>query len=191
MKTLTYAAAIALLTASAAFAQSSGNSSSSMQNMPAQSRTMSGPDQQGQGQSMSNQDMSGKASTPSADSKSDMTRSSAKPSTDQASNHTAKAKAKTHRVASKAPDRGQNARENQITEQLNQQQLAAGGGMSASGGRSGTGGSNGASFNSGAPQQAQAGGPNCTPDNPSCGTARQNPAIQSSPQHRTYNASPQ
>ena len=47
-----------------------------------------------------------------------------------------------------------------------------------------TGASN--SFNNGSPQQAQGGGPNCTPDNPSCGTARQNPAINSSPQHRTY-----
>jgi hypothetical protein len=44
-------------------------------------------------------------------------------------------------------------------------------------------------FDRGSPQQAQAGGPNCTPDRPDCGTARRNPAIQSSPQQRMYNSS--
>ncbi len=83
--------------------------------------------------------------------------------------------------------RGSDARENAETEQLNRQQLAgpgaSNGGMSSSG-MSSSGA--GMPFDNGSPQQAQAGGANCTPDNPSCGTARQNPAINSSPQHRTY-----
>lgn len=157
MKTFTYAAAIALLTASAAFAQSSDTGSSdTMQNMPAQN------------QSMSNHDMSGQATAQPSDIKGNMN---------------APAQRKLARTRS---DRSQDARENQITMQLNRQQLAANGNMSASG-MSGTGNS----FDNGAPQQAQAGGANCTPDNPSCGTARDNPAINSSPQHRVYNASPE
>jgi hypothetical protein len=56
--------------------------------------------------------------------------------------------------------------------------------MNGSRGMSSSGAGN--PFNAGSPQQAEAGGANCTPDNPSCGTARQNPAINSSPQHRTY-----
>src|SRR6185503_4072424 len=104
------------------------------------------------------------------------------------------AKARTHHVARNGRD---DARENEETMQLNRQQLA---GTSASMGPSGSMGyssgigsprgvssSGGAyPFNNGSPQQAQGGGVNCTPDNPSCGTARQNPAINSSPQHRTY-----
>jgi hypothetical protein len=102
--------------------------------------------------------------------------------------------AKTHHVAKNSRD---DARENQETRQLNLQQVAGGSGasMAPSGGVSGSGmgyssgmSSSGAGnpFNNGSPQQAQGGGPNCTPDNPSCGTARQNPAINSAPQHRTY-----
>jgi hypothetical protein len=175
MKSFTYAAAIALLTASAAFAQPSGNSSSSMQNTPAQDRS--------QAQPMFNHDMSGTESSQPADIKSKMNESKAKPSSAEA----AMPKATSQRLASRAhaTDRSENARENRITAQLNRQQLAGAAGMSASGSISGN------SFNNGSPQQAQAGGPNCTPDNPSCGTARQNPAIQSSPEHRTYGASPE
>jgi len=65
--------------------------------------------------------------------------------------------------------------------------MAPTGSMGYSSGSRGMGSSGaGNPFDSGSPQQAQAGGANCTPDNPSCGTARQNPAINSSPQHRTY-----
>lgn len=82
------------------------------------------------------------------------------------------------------------ARENQETMRLNRQQLAGNSASMAPGGASNMSGmsSSGARypFNTGSPQQAQAGGANCTPDNPSCGTARENPAINSSPQHRTY-----
>lgn len=99
--------------------------------------------------------------------------------------------AKSHHVARNGHA---DARENDETRQLNRQQLAGNGSASMapssmSGmGRSGSMSSSGAGnpFNTSSPQQAQAGGANCTPDNPSCGTARQNPAINSAPQHRTY-----
>jgi hypothetical protein len=99
------------------------------------------------------------------------------------------AKARTHHAARTSRD---DARENEETMQLNRQQIAGGGsasmapsrGMGYSSGMSSSGA--GYPFNSGSPQQAQGGGPNCTPDNASCGTARQNPAINSSPQQRTY-----
>jgi hypothetical protein len=107
-----------------------------------------------------------------------------------------KSKAKMHHVAS-ARSSGNDAKENQETMQLNRQQLASGSssmnnsmgargsmGAGASGSMSSSNPAN--PFDNGSPQQAQAGGANCTPDNSSCGTARQNPAIQSSPQHRTY-----
>jgi hypothetical protein len=70
--------------------------------------------------------------------------------------------------------------------QLNRQQLAGDNTSMAPSGMSSSGMGAGNSFDNGSPQQAQGGGANCTPDNPSCGTARQNPAINSSPQHRTY-----
>jgi hypothetical protein len=97
----------------------------------------------------------------------------------------ASTKSKAHHIAS-ARSGGNDSKENQETMQLNRQQVAgAPDGMSSSGmGASGSGAGN--PFNNGSPQQAQGGGANCTPDNPSCGTARQNPAINSSPQHRTY-----
>jgi hypothetical protein len=137
MKTYIYAAAIALLTASTAFAQS---------NNPAPADANSGMAQHS----------GDKASAP---------------------RHM-------HRhMAGMHADRSQDSREDRITMQLNRQQLADNGNMSAPG-MSG----NAASFNNGAPQQAQAGGANCTPDRPDCGTARDNPAINSSPQQRTYNA---
>jgi hypothetical protein len=116
-------------------------------------------------------------------------KSSAQQSANSASKAPAKhvaSKAKTTKhIASRASNRSQDSRENQMTMQLNRQQLM-GGGMNASNGNM-----SGNPFNNGSPQQAQAGGANCTPDRPDCGTARQNPAIQSSPQQRTYNASPQ
>lgn len=192
MKTFTYAAAIALLTASTAFAQSSGTgSSSSMQNMPAQNQSMSNQDMSGQ--NSAGQNSAGQATGQPSDIKGNMNQS-ANPSAGDMSNSGDNTQAsrdmsnapKHRKLASARSDRGQNARENETTMELNRQQLAANGNMSAAGaGMSGNGGS---SFNNGAPQQAQAGGANCTPDNPSCGTARENPGINSSPQHRTYDA---
>jgi hypothetical protein len=94
---------------------------------------------------------------------------------------------KSHHVAGNSRA---DTRENQETIRLNRQQLAgtsasmAPGGMGGASGMSSSGAGN--PFNNGAPQQAQAGGANCTPDNPSCGTGRENPAINSSPQQRTY-----
>jgi hypothetical protein len=122
-----------------------------------------------------------------------MDQSSMDRSSDMSSTHASKAR--THHVARNS---GDDARENQETMQLNRQQLAGGNsaslapsagmgysnGMGYSSGMSSTGA--GIPFNNGSPQQAQGGGANCAPDNPSCGTARQNPAINSSPQHRTY-----
>jgi hypothetical protein len=188
MKIFTYAAAIALLTAGTAFAQSSSNSSSMMNNATP-TPAMSGPAEGNGGASNqsatapSNQGMNKSSMDKSSMDQSSMkmNKSAAK----KAPKHIAST-AKTQHIASKASDRGQNSRENQATEKLNQQQLASGGAIGASNGNP-----SGNSFNNGAPQQAQAGGANCTPDRPDCGTARQNPAINSSPQQRMYNASPQ
>lgn len=101
-----------------------------------------------------------------------------------------------HRVARNTRNSSSDSRENDETMRLNRQQLAGNSaGMAASGSssmyRSGsmsgsTSSGMGNPFNNGSPQQAQGGGTDCTPDNPSCGTTRQNPAINSSPQHRTY-----
>lgn len=167
MKTFTYVAAIALLTAGTAFAQSSGMNSSSTSTMQ----------QPAQSQSMSNQNMSG---------------SSMSRDTNQSSNS---ASAPRH-IARNHAGAGNNARENRETAELNMRQVQ--GGMS----NAGTSGTMGASsemggqtaqtpFDRGSPQTPRAGIINCTPDRPDCGTARQNPAIQSSPQQRIYNAAPQ
>jgi hypothetical protein len=100
-----------------------------------------------------------------------------------------KSKAKSHHVASMRSS-GNDSKENQETMRLNRQQVAGGSSSMNNGMGSGNMGASSSSpanpFDNGSPQQAQAGGANCTPDNPSCGTARQNPAINSSPQHRTY-----
>lgn len=208
----TYVAAIALLTAGTAFAQaqsssgaagvngstinnstptpaakgaaegaprtSTGTSSGSMMN---QSGSM---DKSGSNASMDSGSMS---SGSRMDQSSDKDRSSSKPMKNSSMN----SKAKVHHVA-RARGNGTDAKENQETMQLNRQQIA-GGSSSMNNMGPGSMGSRGMSssnpanpFDNGSPQQAQAGGPNCSPDNPSCGTARQNPAIQSSPQHRTY-----
>jgi hypothetical protein len=183
MKTFTYVAAIALLTASAAFAQSSSNNSS-MTNNATPTPSMSGPAEGNGGSSSQPTNIqSGQNQAPSGMDQSSMNQSGGK----SAKHIASKAKPKAAHVASraKAGDRSQDSRENQMTMQLNRQQLA-GGSMNAS-----TGDMSGNPFNNGAPQQAQAGGANCTPDRPDCGTARQNPSIQSSPQQRTYNASPE
>lgn len=233
MKTLTYAAAIALLTASAAFAQSSSNNSSMMNNSTP-TPSMSGPSEGNGGTSSQsanspsdhstsmsgsmsdhNSSASGSMSGDQSKASSDMDQSKASSDMDQskASSDMDKSKASdhasmqsnekttsTHHVASeaKAPrhiaSRGSakgNARENQETAQLNRQQISGSAmneGMSAN--MAGTNGMHRNPFNNGSPQQAQAGGANCTPDRPDCGTARQNPAINSSPQQRTYNAAP-
>jgi len=164
MKTFTYVAAIALLTAGTAFAQSSMTGGSTMNNStPTPSATSSSTHSGSMNQSSMDHQSRGKASKNAS-------------------------KARTHHVA--RSNNRINARENQETRQLNLQQLAgnsasmAPSGMSGSSGMSSSGAGN--PFNNGSPQQAQAGGANCTPDNPSCGTARQNPAINSPPQHRTY-----
>jgi hypothetical protein len=194
MKTFTYVAAVALLTAGTAFAQSSNPNASTLNNStptpsargpvesPGTSSTTQ-PSTINQSGSMNragstNMDSSGRMDNSRSMNQSSMDRSDTARSSDMRSG----AKARTHRVARNG---GDDARENQETMQLNRQQLA---GTSASMGySSGMGSSGGAyPFNNGSPQQAQGGGSNCTPDNPSCGTARQNPAINSSPQHRTY-----
>lgn len=224
MKTFTYAAAIALLTASAAFAQSSSNNSSMMNNSTP-TPSMSGPSEGNGGtssqsanspsdhsSSMSgsmsdhNSSASGSMSGDQSKASSDMDQSKASSDMDKskASDHASmqsnEKTTSTHHVASeaKAPrhiaSRGSakgNARENQETAQLNRQQISGSAmneGMSAN--MAGTNGMHRNPFNNGSPQQAQAGGANCTPDRPDCGTARQNPAINSSPQQRTYNAAP-
>jgi len=197
MKTFTYAAAIALLTASAAFAQTGTNNSPMMNNStptPAARGTAEGTtqsDMKGNNPANSSGGMnqSGSMSSGSMNQSSDMDHANGGKPSRHASTH---AKSKAHHVASNTrshvSDRSADARENQETMQLNRQQVAG-----APGDASGMSTSNGADnpFDRGSPQQAQGGGPNCTPDRPDCGTARQNPAINSSPQQRTYNASPQ
>ena len=196
MKTFTYVAAIALFAAGTAFAQSSPPNGSTINNStptpsavgPAEgtgtsstnSSRMSQPGSINQSGS-ANMNKSGSTRDTSSMNQSSMDRSS-----DMAS--TKAAKAKSHHVAR---NRGADARENQETQQLNRQQIAGNsasmapsGGMGYSGGMRSSGAGN--PFDNGSPQQAQGGGANCSPDNPSCGTARQNPAINSSPQHRTY-----
>lgn len=197
MKTLTYVAAIALLTAGTAFAQSSGSVNGSTMNNSTPTPSAIGPaDSAGTSSAMpspqtgtnrsSNMQQSGSMSmgnSSSMNQSSDMDQSS-----DQSSGKPSRsaAMARSHHVARNG---SVDARANQETRDLNRQQLAgmAPSGMNSMGGSSGMS-SSGASnpFDASSPQQAQAGGANCTPDNPSCGTARQNPAINSAPQHRTY-----
>lgn len=206
-KGFTYVAAIALLTAGTAFAQAqsgaAGANGSTINNStptPAAKGPAEGAPHTSTGSSGTMMNQSGSMNRSGS-----MSMDKSSGSMDQSSNmrhSTGKAKsaskAKSHHMASSRSS-GNDAKENQETMQLNRQQLASGGGsaMAPSGSRgmygsgmSGSGGmtSSGAGnpFNNGSPQQAQGGGPNCTPDNPSCGTARQNPAINSSPQHRTY-----
>jgi hypothetical protein len=214
MKSFTYVAAIALLTAGTAFAQAqsgaAGANGSTINNStptPAAKGPAEGvPGGAGapKGTMMNNSGSGASGSMNSGSSSgSSMGSSSMNQSSDMNSSKSmksSKSKAKSHHVAS-ARTSGNDSRENQETMQLNRQQIAGGSssmnnssgsrGMSNSGsmgsGGMGASSSNPAnSFDNGSPQQAQAGGANCTPDNPSCGTARQNPAINSSPQHRTY-----
>jgi hypothetical protein len=197
MKTFTYVAAIALLTAGTAFAQSSPPNGSTINNStptPAAkgavespgtssstgSRSMNQAPSMNQSGSM-NMNRSGSMDNSSRTDRSSMDRSAGMAS--RSDTH-----ARTHHVARNS---GADARENQETRELNLRQLAGNsasmapnGSMGYSSGMSSSGAGN--PFNNGSPQQAQGGGANCTPDNPSCGTARQNPAINSSPQHRTY-----
>ncbi|HWE74441.1 MAG TPA: hypothetical protein VG328_14855 [Stellaceae bacterium] len=194
----TYVAAIALLTAGTAFAQAQSSSGAAGVNgstinnstpTPAAKGAAEGAPRTSTGTSsgtMMNQSGSIDKSGSSMDQSSDMDRSS-KPMKNSSMN----SKAKAHHVA-RARGNASDAKENQETMQLNRQQIA-GGSSSMNNMGPGSMGSRGMSssnpanpFDNGSPQQAQAGGPNCSPDNPSCGTARQNPAIQSSPQHRTY-----
>ena len=199
MKTFTYVAAIALLTAGTAFAQSSAPNASTINNStptpsargPVESPGTSSTTQSGtinQSGSM-NTERSGSMGSSSSMDQSSMDRSSSA-APKRSSNATS------HHIAKNSRD---DAREDQETRQLNLRQVAGGNGASMTpssmsgsssmGYSSGMGSSGvGNSFNSGSPQQAQGGSARCTPDNPSCGTARQNPAINSSPQHRTYGA---
>ena len=165
MKIFTYAAAIALLTAGTAFAQSSAPNGSTMNN--------SGTSPSTQSDSMDNSNSMNQSSN-----------------MDQ-SNSTASQRASTttgsraRRVASSRSST--DAKENEETMRLNRQQLASGGaGMTPDNMNGMSSSVAGNPFNNGSPQQAQGSGPDCTPDNMSCGTARENPAINSSPQHRTY-----
>ncbi|HEY1506294.1 MAG TPA: hypothetical protein VGF92_18460 [Stellaceae bacterium] len=190
-KSFMYVAAIALLTAGTAFAQSAspGANGSTINNStptPAAKGAAEGaPRASDQSGTMMNQsgsmnksgDASNMGSSSSMNQSSDMNQSAG--ASKSSSN---KSKARVHHVASNRM-RGSDSKENQETMQLNRQQLA---GDSNMGGMNGMSSSGGNSFDSGSPQQAQAGGANCTPDNMSCGTARQNPAINSSPQQRTY-----
>jgi hypothetical protein len=183
MKSITYVAAIALLTAGTAFAQSSDMNSSSSMPKPAQAQSMPSD-------SMAKPDMSGGGSSPSSASMNrDMDQSSkADIDTGKANGKAAKqAQSSTERrhVASRARTSGNDARENQETAQLNRQQLGASG-MTGGAGQTAEN-----PFDRGSPQYPQAGSAACSPDRPDCGTARDNPAIQSSPQQRMYNASPQ
>jgi hypothetical protein len=179
-KSFMYVAAIALLTAGTAFAQSAapGVNGSTINNStptPAAQGAAEGAPRTstgaaGQSGSMMNQSGSGSSSMGSGSSmNSDMDHSGRRSKSSS--------RARMHHVASNH-GAGIDSKEDQETMKLNRQQLAsgAGGGMNSS--------SN--SFDNGSPQQAQAGGANCTPDNMSCGTARENPAIKSSPQQRTY-----
>ncbi len=180
MKSFTYVAAIALLTAGTAFAQSSNNASTINNSTPTPSAT--GPaDSAGTGSMKSAQPILGGKQSGSMNMKSgSMDNSSSMDQSSGKSSKHASDKSKARHIAS-ARSGGNDSKENQETMQLNRQQVA---GMPRSMNSSGSGAGN--PFNNGSPQQAQGGGANCTPDNPSCGTARQNPAINSSPQHRTY-----
>jgi hypothetical protein len=202
MKSFTYVAAIALLTAGTAFAQAqsgaAGANGSTINNStptPAAQGPAEGvPRGAGQPGTMMNQSDSGSmnrsGSMDRSGSGSSMGSGSMNQSSDmdRSSGRSMKSKGRSHHSDS-ARNGGNDSQENQETMKLNRQQLTAGGSTSmnnrgSSGGMSSSNPSN--SFDNGSPQQAQAGGANCTPDNPSCGTARQNPAINSSPQHRTY-----
>jgi hypothetical protein len=191
MKTITYVAAVALLTVGTAFAQSSGmNSPSSTQNKPAQSQDQITSGSSQNESSMSNQGMSGSGSSPSSSTTNrDMDRSSKADMDNGKAAKQAQSSTQRRHVASRARMSGNDARENQETAQLNRQQAGGMGASSMSGGSGGQTAEN--PFDRGSPQYPQAGGAACTPDRPDCGTARQNPAIQSSPQQRMYNASPQ
>jgi hypothetical protein len=194
-KGFTYVAAIALLTAGTAFAQAQSQSGAAGANGSTINNSTPTPGAQGPaegaprgattGQS-GTMDQSGSGSSMGSSSmnqSSDMDHSSGK-----SMKNSSRSKARSHHVAS-TRSRGNDAKENQETMQLNRQQLAGGSSSmnNSTGSSGGMSSSNPANpFDNGSPQQAQAGGANCTPDNMSCGTARQNPAINSSPQHRTY-----
>lgn len=192
MKFLTYAAVIALFSATAAFAQTgpSGDAANpAMQNNPpAASDQMS--DHGMSGQNMGNMNMSGQGMSSTS-------------GTAQTTHHTStRTSHRSIHHAVRSDTAAENARENRETEQLNRSQLRASASSTSSmmpqqgmyqGSQQGyttTSNPTGNPFDNGSPQAAQAGGPNCTPDNPSCGTARENPAINSSPQHRLYPESP-
>jgi hypothetical protein len=196
MKNFTYVAAIALLTAGTAFAQAqsgaqsgaAGANGSTINNStptPAAKGPAEGvPRGAGQPGMMDRSGSGSSMGSGSMNQSSDMDHSSGK----SMKNSSMKSRARSHHVDS-ARNGGNDSKENQETMQLNRQQLAGGGStsMNNTGSPGGMSSSNPAnSFDKGSPQQAQGGGPNCTPDNMSCGTARENPAINSSPQHRTY-----
>jgi hypothetical protein len=180
-KGFTYVAAIALLTAGTAFAQAqsgaAGANGSTINNStptPAAKGPAEGvPRGAGQPGTMMNQSGSSMGSGSSMNQSNDMDHSM----------KSMKSKSRMHHGMS-SRNGGNDAKENQETMRLNRQQLGGTGASNNAMPSRGMSSSN--PFNKGSPQQAQAGGANCTPDNPSCGTARENPAINSSPQHRTY-----
>ena len=194
MKTLTYAAAIALLAAGTAFAQTNTNNSSTINNStptpaargPAegsggassQSGTMmnrSGSmDQSTTGRS----DRSGGMNTPDSMNQS----SNIDHARGKTSSHASTMRSKANRhVASMSGRSGADAKENQETMQLNRQQLAGADRTNAGISGGNTYGESG--YNS---QTAQS--PN-ERGNPPMPTQR-NPAINSVPQQRTYGTSP-
>lgn len=200
MKTFTYVAAVALLTAGTAFAQSSGTTSTdNTMQKPAQSQSMPNHDMSGSGMSqdrdrnMSGQGMSGDSSRSAGSMDRDMhTNQSSNADIDHNGNMANSASAP-RPIARNHARAGSDARENRETAELNMRQVQ-GGGMSTAGMNSSApmrGQTAQTPFNQGSPQTPRAGMMNCTPDRPDCGTARQNPSIQSSPQQRTNNASPQ
>ena len=178
MKTFTYVAAIALLTAGTAFAQaqsgSAGANGSTINNStptPAAKgaaegapHTSTGPgatmNQSGSGMNRSGS-MSMDKSSGSMDQSSNMHHSRAKASKSAS-------KAKSHHVARN--DRSVDARENEETMRLNRQQLASGGS---------------AGMQNGYDQTAQSPNERGMPATPT----QTNPAINSVPQARTYNNS--
>jgi hypothetical protein len=189
MKTFTYVAAIALLAAGTAFAQSGNNNSTINNSTPTPSAT--GPaDSAGTMSNQSGKPIAGPKQSGSMNQSGSMGMDKSSGSMDQSMGQSSgkapksASKMKSHHVARSG---GNDSKENQETLQLNRQQVAGGNASMLPSGSSGMSSSGaGNAFNNGSPQQAQGGGANCTPDNPSCGTARQNPAINSSPQHRTY-----
>ncbi len=194
MKTLTYAAAIALLAAGTAFAQTNTNNSSTINNStptPAARGAAEGTSgASNQSGAMMNQ--SGSATQPGPAGRSDRTGGMNQPSSMDQSNNMdhARGKASTHasntrsranrHVAMNGRNSRIDAKENQETMELNRQQLANAGSTGPAMGGGNIYGQGGDS------QTAQSPNERGNPPMPT----QKNPAINSVPQQRTYGASP-